>query len=196
MADAQYLAGDEFSEETGMRVPIAASTGGLLLVTVLILSGCAGYGGHALQPGLTTLDEVLASMGQPALRWQDPDGRVQLAYPRGPAGPHTFMVFLAPDGRLEKIENVLVTRHFARIVAGKSDQAAVLRVLGPPVPAWTAYFKARDELVWEWPFCDDYNLLARFSVLFDNATGIVRTTQQRQDLRGREGIAPYCAKAE
>lgn len=178
-----------------MRVPVTAWPGGMLLAA-LILSGCAGYGGHGLKPGIANLDEVVATMGQPALRWQEPDGRLQLAYPRVPDGPYTFMVHIAPDGRLEKIENVLVTRHFARIVAGKSDQAAVLRVLGPPVPQWTTYFGARNELVWEWPFCDDFNLLARFNVLFDNATGIVRSTQQRQDLRGRDGIAPYCAKAD
>jgi len=179
-----------------MRVPFAAKSVGLALAAALLLGGCAGYGGHGLQPGVASQEDVLAAMGQPALRWQDPDGRVQLAYPRGPGAPYTFMAFLAPDGRLEKIENVLVQRHFARIVAGKNDQAAVLRTLGPPVPQWTVYFGARNELVWEWPFCDDYNLLARFSVLFDNATGIVRSTQQRQDLRGRDGIAPYCAKAD
>lgn len=167
----------------------------LALAIGLLLSACSGYSGFGLQPGTARLDDVVAAMGQPAMQWQEPDGRVQLAYPRGPLGPHTFMVHLAPDGRVEKIENVLVPRHFARIVAGRSDQAAVLRVLGPPVPAWTVYFGARDELVWEWPFCDDFNLLGRFNVLFDNTTGIVRSTQQRQDLRGRDGIAPYCAKA-
>lgn len=179
-----------------MRVPVTAWFGGLLLALTLMLSGCAAYGGRGLKPGVASLDDVAATMGQPAMRWQEADGRLQLAYPRIPDGPYTFMVYIAPDGRLEKIENVLVTRHFARIVAGQSDQAAVLRVLGPPVPAWTAYFKARNELVWEWPFCDDFNLLARFNVLFDNTTGIVRSTQQRQDLRGRDGIAPYCAKAD
>lgn len=179
-----------------MRVSITTCFGRLLLVSTLILSGCAGYDGHSLKPGIARLDEVVATMGQPAMRWQQPDGGLQLAYPRIPDGPYTFMVYIGSDDRVEKIENVLMPRHFARIVAGQSDQAAVLRVLGPPVPQWTVYFGARNELVWEWPFCDDFNLLARFNVLFDNTTGIVRSTQQRQDLRGPDGIAPYCSKSD
>jgi hypothetical protein len=77
------------------------------------------------------------------------------------------MVFIDPDGRLQQIEAVLDMEHFARIEPGKSDQESVLRLIGPPVPQWTNYFKARDELVWEWQFCDAWNQLARFDVLFD-----------------------------
>lgn len=161
-------------------------------VMVLVLSACAGYGGSSLKPGIATLPEVIATMGEPAMRWNDADGRVQLAYPRGPAGTKTFMVFLGADGRLDRIENVLDMVHFARIDNGQSDQAAVLRILGPSQPQWTAYFKARDELVWEWHFCDSWNQLAFFDVLFDATTGIVRTTFQRPDLSGWDGVAPGC----
>jgi hypothetical protein len=68
----------------------------------------------------------------------------------------------------------------------------VLRLLGPSQPQWTEYFKARDELVWEWRFCDSWNQVALFDVLFDATTGIVRTTYQRPDLMGRDGVAPFC----
>jgi hypothetical protein len=165
---------------------------GLFFTLCLFLSGCAGYAGSRLQPGVSGRAEVLAEMGEPAMRWQDGDGSEQLAYPRGPAGPHTYMAFIGPDGRLQKIENVLTMKHFARIEPGRSDQAAVLRLLGPPVPQWTVYFKARDELVWEWRFCDDFSQLARFDVLFDGTTGLVRTTMQRPDLRGRDRTPPFC----
>ncbi|MBI2276620.1 MAG: hypothetical protein HYU74_04650 [Dechloromonas sp.] len=167
---------------------------GLLLTLCLFLSGCAGYAGNRLQPGVSSLGEVVAEMGEPALRWRDADGSEQLAYARGPSGTHTYMAYIGPDGRLQRIESVLDVSHFARIVAGKSDQAAVLRLLGPPVPEWTVYFKARDELVWEWLFCDDFSRLARFNVLFDGTTGLVRTTMQRPDLRGWDGIAPFCGR--
>jgi hypothetical protein len=158
----------------------------------VLLSACAGYGGHDLKPGIATLPEVVATMGEPAMRWKDADGREQLAYPRGPAGTQTFMAFIGSDGRLDRIEGVLDMEHFARIQPGKSDQAAVLRLLGPSQPRWTEYFKARDELVWEWRFCDSWNQLARFDVLFDASSGIVRTTYQRPDLMGRDGTAPFC----
>ena len=104
------------------------------------------------------------------------------------------MVYIAADDRLERIEAVLNNTHFARIENGKSDQAAVLKILGPPQPQWTAYFKSRDELVWEWRFCDDWSTLARFDVLFDATSGIVRTTYQRPDLMGRDGVAPACGQ--
>ncbi len=165
----------------------------VLVGMALVLSACAGYSGSNLKPGIATLPEVIATMGEPAMRWNDADGRVQLAYPRGPAATQTFMVFIGADGRLQRIEGVLTPEHFARIENGKSDQAAVLRILGPSQPHWTVYFKARDELVWEWLFCDSWNQKAFFDVLFDGTTGIVRTTYQRPDLSGLDGVAPSCA---
>lgn len=149
---------------------------------VAVLSACASYSGRGLNPGEATLDDVLRVMGEPAMRWHDPDGREQLAYPRGPEGRQTFMVFIGDDGRLERIEGVLDSAHFARIRNGQSDKAEVLRLLGPSQPQWTAYFESRDELVWEWRFCNDWNEVAFFDVLFDGTTGIVRSTYQRADL--------------
>ena len=57
----------------------------------------------------------------------------------------------------------------------------------PPVPHWTVYFEARDELVWEWRYCDDWGEPARFNVLFDGTSRRVRSTlslteSQRPDL--------------
>jgi len=69
-------------------------------------------------------------MGEPATRRKDADGRQQFAHPRGPPGTQMFMVFIAADGRLERIKNVLDLAHFARIEPGKSDKEAVLRTLG------------------------------------------------------------------
>ena len=166
----------------------------VVMGAVVLLAACAGYSGSNLKPGLSTLPEVVASMGEPALRWKDPDGGEQLAYPRGPAGTQTFMVFMGADGRLDRIDGVLDMAHFARIESGKSDKAAVLRLLGPSQPQWTEYFKARDELVWEWRFCDSWSQMAFFDVLFDATTGIVRTSYQRPDLSGMDGAVPACGR--
>ena len=165
---------------------------GVLMMLVSLLSACAGYSGRGLQPGTADLQDVLATMGTPALQWHDDDGRRQLAYPRGPEGTQTFMAHIGADGKLEKIEGVLDPQHFARIENGKSDQATVLRLLGPSQPQWTAYFKARDELVWEWRFCDSWNQVARFDVLFDASTGIVRSTYQRPDIPDWGNNAASC----
>lgn len=165
----------------------------LLTASALVLASCAAYRGSDLKPGVATLPEVVATMGQPAMRWKDADGREQLAYPRGPAGTQTFMVWIAADGRLERIEGVLDAAHFARIEIGKSDQAAVLRVLGPSQPQWTQFYQRSNQLAWSWLFCDSWNSQAFFDVMFDATTGIVQGTGQRQNLMGWDGIAPGCS---
>lgn len=147
----------------------------VLLVCCLLLAGCAAYGGWGLKPGEAGRDDVLRVMGAPAMEWRDADGSQELAYPRGPAGVHTFMVRLAPDGKLKQIDNVLEPKVFARVVPGMERQQ-VLRLLGPSPEQWHRYYPARDELVWEWRFCDDWNEAARFHVLFDGKDGPVRST--------------------
>lgn len=156
----------------------------------LLLAACASYSGRGLKPGVDGLDNVLQLMGQPALRWQNSDGSQQLAYPRGPMGFHTYMVLIAADGKLQQIENVLHERSFKRVQPGLSKDE-VLRLLGPFYPAWTAYFERRDELVWEWRYCDTWGEAARFDVLFDNTTSKVRSTmsltESQRGLCGRDG---------
>lgn len=153
-----------------------------VVIACLLLAACAAGlpGGELLgvelSPGATTEAAVRERMGVPAMAWPRPEGGRQLAYPQGPAGFATFMVHLDRHGRLLRIENVLQTTHFARIQAGMT-QEEVLQILGPPQPQWTAWFPARDELVWEWRYCDSWREAARFDVLFDATTKRVRTTQ-------------------
>lgn len=161
----------------------------LLLYSVL---GCASYAGRDLQRGVAGYAEVVQVMGIPAMEWQDADGSRQLSYPRGPEGPHSFMVFIGPDDRLKKIDNVLNDRHYALIVPGKTTQAEILRLLGPPTPQWTSYFEARDEYVWEWLACDPTGFMIRFDVLFNGREGAVRSTMARPDYRGPDGAVPPC----
>lgn len=166
----------------------------LMIVSTLLLGACAAYSGHTLKPGENLLEDVLRVMGQPAMRWQDADGSTQLAYPRGPMGYHTYMAHIAPDGKLRRIENVMDQKFFALIQAGMT-KAQVLRILGPSTPDWTEYFKARDELVWEWRYCDTWNDAARFNVLFDNAKETVRSTMSLTETqKGLCGKGPcWCA---
>jgi len=164
----------------------------LTILIALLLGACASYGGRGLQPGIDRLENVLQLMGQPAMRWQNADGSEQLAFPRGPMGFHTFMVSIATDGTLRQIENVLDEKNFARIQPGMSKEE-VLRILGPSYPNWTVYFKRRDELVWEWRYCDAWSEAARFNALFDNSTGTVRSTLSlTESLKGFCGSEP-CA---
>ncbi|MBE0626068.1 MAG: hypothetical protein IH606_14780 [Burkholderiales bacterium] len=144
------------------------------LIATMLLAACASYSGSGLKPGVANLEQVQALMGQPAMRWQDADGSVQLAYPRGPYGYHTYMVKIGSDGRLQSIENVLEDSTFRRIVPGLSKEE-VLRLLGPPNESRSVYNKARNELAWEWRFRDAFNEPARYVVLFDASAGTVRS---------------------
>lgn len=162
-----------------------------VLLFALVLSACASYSGAGLRPGEARLEDVARLMGEPAMRWQDPDGSVQLAYPRGPAGTDTFMVKLAPDGRLQSIVNVLKDAELARIRPGMT-QEQVLRILGPRDSGRTAYFKARNELVWDWRACTYNVTIQRLYVLFDATSGLVRSTMSTHELFGSEGITMRC----
>lgn len=156
---------------------------GLILLS-LLLGACAAYDGLGLQAGISSADAVVERMGSPALRWAEEDGGETLVYPRGPFGFHTYFVRIDSRGAFAGRENVLTTRHFARIQAGMTE-AQVLRTLGPSVAAWTVYFAARDELVREWRYCDDWNEPARFNVLFDGTSKRVRSTQAASEsMRG------------
>ena len=164
-----------------------------VVLLTLVLAACASYSGAGLRPGEARLDDVVRLMGQPAMRWQDPDGSTQLAYPRGPAGIHTFMVKLGPDGRLQSIVNVLDQAGLVLIRPGMT-QEQVLHVLGPPDYGRTAYFKVRDELIWDWRACT-YNLnIQRLYVLFDATAGTVRSTMSQDELFGHEGITIPCVR--
>lgn len=173
------------------RAAAAFARGRALLIaaSALSLAACASYAGRGLEPGAATRDEVIAVMGAPALRWKDAGGE-QLAYPRGPAGYHTFMVFLDPDGRLIKIENVLDEPHFAGLAPGSTDRAGVLRQFGPPL--LSTYFKSRDEEVWEYRYCDLWNYPARFGVLIDGRSGIVRSAIAWREPDGR--FRTFCSR--
>ena len=145
---------------------------------VALLSACAGTGSY-LKPGVATLPEIIADMGEPAMRWKDPDGQEQLAYPRGPFGVQTYMVFVGADGRFQRVEQVLDEAHFAQIQIGKSSKEDVLRLIGPSYPGWTTENKYLNELVWEWNYLDRTNQVSRLDVFIDTATGLVRSTWQR-----------------
>ncbi len=149
-------------------------TGLAVIFASLLLSACASYNGSGLKPGESTLAEVESMMGTAAMRWQNADGSQQLAFTRGPAGFHTFMAVVGADGRLQSIKNVLDTKNMTRIQAGMT-QEQVLRILGPTT-CRTEYFAARDELVWDWRYLDDFRESAHFFVLFDATKGTVRST--------------------
>jgi hypothetical protein len=145
---------------------------GALLLLLAVLTACAA---PPPRPGADDIAALLDRLGPPMIEWTNPDGSRQLAWPTGPRGTRTYMAHIAPDGKLQRIENVLDATHFARVEKGMTTED-VARLLGPVAPGHVTRFPARNELVWEWLHCDDWNRLARFHVLFDDTALTVRST--------------------
>jgi hypothetical protein len=151
---------------------------------LLVLCGCA-LGPAGLHPGVSTRQDVLTAMGQPAARWSLPEQGEQLSFPSGPDGYQSFMATVDAGGKLVRIENVLREPFMNRITKGMSE-ADVVRLIGPSVAAWTAEFDARDERVLEWRYCSQFSQIERFDVLFDRPSRTVRSTQSQVEQCGRD----------
>lgn len=140
-----------------------------------VLSACAVLGGPTFTPGTTTQAEVFSYKGPPAHSSDEVNGTKRFFWPSGPAGTSTIMARFDAKQRLLSYEEVLNMEHFADIQPGMSMDE-VMGLIGPPYAGWTTYFKARDELAWEWRYCDSWNSAARFNVLFDGTSKKVRST--------------------
>src|SRR5258706_13787541 len=114
-----------------------------------LLCGCASYSGRDLQPGVSVLADVRAAMGQPAAQWSNPDGSMQLSYPRGPAGYHWYMVYLDGAGRFQRRKTEMDEASFRRISKGMTESEGV-RVLIPPWPTWPNCVQPQRDRVVEW----------------------------------------------
>lgn len=99
------------------------------LSVVALLSACSGYGPPKDLTGLRA-DQVVATMGPPDVQ-RVVEGGTRLEYPRGPAGLHTWFVYLDATGRATRAEQVLTEANFTRINPGMS-QDEVLWLLGRP----------------------------------------------------------------
>jgi hypothetical protein len=163
---------------------------GLAGISALFLSACAGYSSSALTPGVSTLPEVVARLGQPAMTWKNADGSQQLAFATGPGGTQTFMVVHRPRRQAERIVGVLNEGFFGLIQAGMT-QDQVLRLLGPSsVPSMP--YRRTDTLTWSWLYCQSQNVQQYFDVNFDAGTGRVRSIGQHQWTHGYMPGTPPC----
>ena len=119
----------------------------VFLLTSLV-AGCASFDGRGLTPGQSSAAEVERVMGAPAEKRQAAGGETWYFYPRQPYGMKTFVARLAPDGRLQAVEQRLTDQNVAKIVPGTTRAGEVRDLLGPP---WTATRFARlDRDIWTW----------------------------------------------
>lgn len=99
------------------------------LAAVSLVSACSGYGPPKDLTGLNA-EQIVATMGPPGTR-RVVEGGTRLEYPRGPAGHHTWFVYLDANGRAIRAEQVLTEAHFSQINAGMRQDEVLLR-LGRP----------------------------------------------------------------
>jgi len=149
------------------------------MLALLLVAGCSSYSGWGLKPGASNVEDVRRIMGEPVKICPLAGAIQNWIYPRGPGGLHTFNAHIDKDGVLRSLENVLEESGFARVVKGRSTKDDVLCIFGPPIQE--SYFRARNELVWDYRFRDPWGFLSRFHVLFGDAGMVTGTMQIRED---------------
>jgi len=133
-----------------------------------LLAGCAAYSGSGIKPGSATRDDVLHTMGRPALELPDAGGGGELIYPHGPLGTETFIAHVDSRGVLSRVDQVLNDDHFRRIHEGQTRDE-VLHAIGPPGDEMRF---GNGNVAWIWRFVDSWGYASDFNVSFDPA-GIV-----------------------
>ncbi len=97
------------------------------LFAACLVSGCAGYAPPNNLVGQGR-DALISHMGPPEREYPTPAGQ-KLHYPRGPAGSHTYFVYLDSGGRVVNWEQVLTEEKFGMIRPGMTSEQ-VIDVLG------------------------------------------------------------------
>jgi outer membrane protein assembly factor BamE (lipoprotein component of BamABCDE complex) len=157
-----------------------------VLCAAATLFGCSAISVSRLEPGKSSEADVRAAFGTPPKVYENPDGSRQLAFPTGPAGTQTHMAFLAPDGRLMRLEQVLTEEQFRRIENGRTSRDQLERLIGPP---WrTIDFPNKRQVAWDYVFEDSWSYIVDFSVMLDER-GLVaeRASVRRERGRGHSG---------
>ena len=129
-------------------VPTRARANSLVLGLLFALAGCASIDGHNLVPGQSTVNDVVATMGQPADKRIGPEGETIYWYPQLPWGHASYAALITPDGRLIRVEQRLTEANVSKVVKGVSA-TEVRDLLGPPFEPGVYHPLERE--VWTYP---------------------------------------------
>jgi hypothetical protein len=131
-----------------MRTVLHTVSQAMLCLVAVSLVGCAWVQPEKLPMGSTVAD-VQAHMGKPTGQYPLAGGGEQLEYATGPFGRQTYHLDFGPDGRLQRVEQVLTEARFNTITAGMSDQD-VLRAIGRPSTIWA--LARQQQNVWSYRY--------------------------------------------
>lgn len=125
------------------------------IVLAASLAGCASYAPRADLPGQNRAS-LIAQMGPPE-RESAADGLKKLHYPRGPAGSHTYFVYLDDNDQVVRWEQVLKEERFNLIRPGMTPDD-VIELIG--VTRITNGLARDRGYVWHYryesPFCKSF----------------------------------------
>ena len=128
--------------------------GFILAVSALaaLAAGCASFDGRGLVPGKSKQAEVEALMGAPAQQRALPGGETALYFSRLPEGRAVYLVTIGPDGVMKSIEQRLLRKNLAGIVANTPTHEDVSGLFGPP--GRTGYLALQEREWWEYKYFD------------------------------------------
>lgn len=153
----------------------------------LLVAGCATFDGGTLVPGQSSVKEVVALMGEPALVLKRPQGETLHYHQRYLEGPAMIVARIGANGILRGIEQRLV---YANIHAVKEGMRAedVRELLGPPFSVSRLPRLQLD--VWEYPWRHAVRELRVLFVHFDD-DGQVRRIVERHDYERDPEDGPF-----
>jgi hypothetical protein len=151
-------------------------------ITAAILPACDAFNLQELKPGISSAADVRSRMGEPGMEYRNPDGSVTWEYSRQPQGIDCYMITIGSNHILRSVDQVLTEANMARITVGM-DRDEVRRLLGTP-GSKTTYPNSQEE-VWDWRVAGTIPTEeAHFHVHFDPATGLLKRTSRRIEVRG------------
>ncbi|WP_353396064.1 outer membrane protein assembly factor BamE [Hydrogenophaga sp. 5NK40-0174] len=146
---------------------------GLALAAALV-AGCDPQNISELQPGESSEADVRAKFGAPEAVWEGEGGVRIFEYNRQPAGHRNYMISIGPDGKMQRIRQVLDEGNFARVTPGMPMED-VRRMLGKP--AKVTPFELKGEIHYDWRYLSGPNASDSklFTVVFDRQLMVMRT---------------------
>jgi hypothetical protein len=151
----------------------------LFAASAALLTACAAVGLARLEPGKASEADIRHALGEPAKVYTLPDGSRQLSFPENPAGTQTYMAFLKPDGRLDRVEQVLTEKQFQRIERGTTTSEELERLIGPP---WRVVdFPNKRQVAWDYVYRDSWGYTVDFSVMLDERRIVAEIANVRRD---------------
>jgi hypothetical protein len=139
----------------------------LVLALAALLAGCALMP-ERVQLGATRA-EIESRLGRPTAVHVLPDG-TRLQYSRQPAGQQVYNLDLGPDGRLQRVEQVMDAGWLQRVTVDRWTREMALVHLGRP--ALVERVASWDGDIWTYRFEEAH--VARQLHLHLDAAGVVR----------------------